>query len=51
MQSTRPTLGDCPLCGRSIPRERLLIEYDTSDGQSMYAECPDCRKVVHPVSQ
>jgi len=42
------TLGDCPHCNSRISRARLLIEYDTTDGPSTYAECPDCRDVVHP---
>ncbi|WP_435067466.1 hypothetical protein [Haloplanus sp. C73] len=43
-----PTLGDCPHCDARIGRTRLLIRYDTTDGPAAYAECPDCRDVVHP---
>jgi hypothetical protein len=46
---SRHVLGLCPGCGSAIPGRRLLIEYETSDGRpAMYAECPDCRDVVHP---
>jgi hypothetical protein len=42
------TLGDCPRCDTRISRAQLLIQYDTADGPAAYAECPDCRDVVHP---
>ncbi|WP_176791190.1 DUF7837 family putative zinc-binding protein [Haloplanus vescus] len=48
MPSQSPTLGDCPNCHTDISRHSLLIEYDTTDGPAAYAECPDCRDVVHP---
>lgn len=35
----------------SIPQAQLLIEYETSSGEAMYAECPGCRDVVHPQSR
>ena len=41
--------GQCPDCGSAIPTRRVLIEYETADGRpAMYAECPDCREIVHP---
>jgi hypothetical protein len=46
--STHSPLGRCPSCESPIPQRRLLIEYETADGQAMFAECPDCRDVVHP---
>jgi uncharacterized C2H2 Zn-finger protein len=49
MPSDNSTLGRCPDCGASIPNRRLLIEYETEDGDaSAYAECPDCDEVVTP---
>lgn len=42
-------LGTCPRCEESIPSGNVLISYDTPDGESVYAECPDCREPVHPV--
>lgn len=48
MATTTTTLGTCPDCGAAIPRHRLLIEYETSDGPARFAECPDCGGVVHP---
>lgn len=43
------TLGRCPACDGAIPRRNKLIEYETSEGwTAMFAECPDCRDVVHP---
>lgn len=42
-------LGRCPICDEPIPRDNKLIEYETEEGwTSMFAECPDCRDVVHP---
>lgn len=48
MSTQISTLGRCPYCDATIPRSRLLIAYDTADGPAIYAECPDCRDVVHP---
>lgn len=46
---SRRSLGSCPDCGSAIPARRVLIEYETTDGRpAMYAECPDCRDIVHP---
>lgn len=50
MSSTATMLGTCPRCSEAIPPTRLLIEYETTDGPAMYAECPDCLDVVHPRS-
>ena len=41
--------GVCPHCGASIPDAQVLIEYETDDATAVYAECPDCTAVVHPV--
>lgn len=44
-----PTLGLCPDCGTEIATYNVLIEYETDDGQpALWAECPECREVVHP---
>lgn len=48
MSSTPTSLGACPRCGADLPRNSLLIEYETDDGSAVYAECPDCETVVHP---
>jgi len=42
------TLGSCPECGEKIPREYLLIEYESDGRPAHFAECPRCRNVVHP---
>lgn len=42
-------LGTCPQCSDEIPESRLLIEYEARDGRQIYAECPGCLDVVHPV--
>ena len=43
------TLGRCPNCSETIPRNNKLIEYETANGwTAMFAECPDCNDVVHP---
>lgn len=48
MNETQEPLGGCPHCETRIPASRLLIEYDSSDGPGIYAECPNCRDVVTP---
>ncbi|MFB6299361.1 MAG: hypothetical protein ABEH65_03800 [Halobacteriales archaeon] len=48
MSTRSPTLGTCPRCEASIPPGHTLIEYETTEGSAVYAECPDCRDVVHP---
>lgn len=41
--------GQCPHCTAEIPRGAVLIEYETANSLSrMFAECPDCERVVHP---
>lgn len=43
------TLGRCPTCDGTIPRDNKLIEYKTKKGwTAMFAECPSCLDVVHP---
>ncbi len=42
-------LGSYPDCGDPIRQIDVLIEYETTDGQSaVWAECPNCNTVVHP---
>lgn len=48
MSETQESLGNCPHCVLPIPRSRLLIEYETSNGPGIFAECPDCEDVVTP---
>jgi RNase P subunit RPR2 len=41
-------LGRCPNCTTAIPKTRMLIRYQGGDGTRIFAECPECRDVVHP---
>jgi len=49
MNSPSEVLGTCPHCGASIRSAQTLIEYETPDATAVYAECPDCTAVVHPI--
>lgn len=49
MATNRSTLGVCPRCNERITAAQLLIEYDTDEGHAIWAECPGCSEVVHPV--
>jgi hypothetical protein len=42
------TLGVCPHCETPITNRDLLIEYETVNGHSQYAECPGCVAVITP---
>jgi hypothetical protein len=46
--NTTTTLGVCPHCETPITKHDRLIEYETTDGHSQYAECPDCVAVITP---
>lgn len=48
MQSRNSTHGTCPTCGETLQSHDILITYDTDDGTSHFADCPACRRVVHP---
>jgi endogenous inhibitor of DNA gyrase (YacG/DUF329 family) len=49
MSDPNTAVGECPQCGREIPRAYLLIEYETEDGEAgVWAECPECADVVDP---
>lgn len=50
MTSTRTSrTGVCPVCGTDLVPWDVLIEYERPDGEpASYAECPDCRSIVHP---
>ena len=48
MASNRSVLGACPRCQHRIPAAQLLINYQTDEGQQIWAECPRCHEVVHP---
>jgi len=41
-----PILGTCPTCAAEIADHDVLIEYD--GGDAVYAECPDCTRVISP---
>jgi hypothetical protein len=42
--------GNCPDCDAALLGADVLIQYETRTGQErLFAECPDCRSVVHPV--
>jgi len=49
MRPTTPTVGNCPVCGTSVSRTDVLIEYETDSGTAAYAGCPDCQAVVDPL--
>lgn len=49
MTTNLSSLGSCPGCGAPIGRQHVLIEYETDDGPDLFAECPGCHEVVHPV--
>lgn len=49
MSTTTPTVGTCPVCGDSVARIDVLIEYETDTGPAAYAECPGCGEVVDPL--
>lgn len=43
-------LGGCPDCGAEMTTAGVLIEYEAGDGEAMvWAECPNCTEVVHPI--
>lgn len=44
-------LGHCPTCGAEITRDFLLIEYESEGRPARFAECPDCRNIVHPSAE
>ncbi|WP_246045817.1 Lar family restriction alleviation protein [Halorussus ruber] len=48
MSTQSPDLGDCPFCGSEIHNANVLIEYQSEDGTSFWAECPGCGDVVDP---
>jgi hypothetical protein len=48
MRTDTHDLGRCPNCAASVGAAHVLIRYDTAEGSKAYAECPDCREVVHP---
>lgn len=50
MDSGRSLLGRCPRCGSQIESDQLLIKYeDNHERTRLFAECPACTDVVHPV--
>jgi len=51
MSFNAKTLGYCPECGNEIARDFLLIEYESGGRPARFAECPDCRNVVHPSTE
>jgi len=48
MGSIHTTAGRCPVCGSTITRQDILIEYERGGDADAFAECPDCLRVVHP---
>lgn len=42
-------IGLCPNCEVTLSRAQVLIEYDRSGSQYVYADCRRCGDVVHPV--
>ncbi|WP_168216066.1 DUF7837 family putative zinc-binding protein [Halorussus marinus] len=47
----RQPFGQCPNCHGSITRDYVLIEYESEGRPAAFAECPDCRDVVHPSAE
>ncbi|PSQ49504.1 hypothetical protein BRD15_03220 [Halobacteriales archaeon SW_6_65_15] len=43
------TLGLCPACETPVPAARLLIKYEKSGVTAVFADCPTCDEVVHPL--
>jgi len=48
MASQNPTLGVCPFCGSPLPRNSILIEYESDGEQRVFAECYTCEEPVRP---
>ncbi|WP_336035115.1 hypothetical protein [Halobacterium yunchengense] len=48
MSQRQRRLGDCPVCGASLPEDALLAAYEADGWPAFAAECPDCAAVVHP---
>ncbi|WP_254838790.1 hypothetical protein [Natronomonas marina] len=46
--SNSKRLGRCPNCTTAIPEGRMLIRYRKGTETRLFAECPECRDVVHP---
>lgn len=44
-------LGRCPECKTAITETWVLPEYSTPSGRRIYAECPECGHVAHPVPE
>jgi len=46
---TTTVLGQCPHCESQLHRGDVLIQYETSHGETAYwADCPNCGQIVHP---
>lgn len=48
MQRDQTPLGACSECGERLLEAHLLVEYRADGDAKYYAECPECRTVVHP---
>lgn len=44
----RTVIGVCPECGSDIDAGRTLISYERQGERARYADCRNCRTVVHP---
>lgn len=40
-------LGTCPVCDAEVAERDILIEYEADGRPAAYAECPNCREVIH----
>jgi hypothetical protein len=50
MTTNASSLGPCPFCGAAVADKQVIVEYETSDGETaVWAECPDCRDIVDPL--
>ncbi len=45
---TEESLGTCPECMMTVPRSRLLVQYESSAGATLLAKCPNCSSIVYP---
>lgn len=45
----REGIGQCPNCDVALNEAQVLIEYERSGSESVYADCRRCGDVVHPV--
>ena len=45
---TEESLGTCPDCRMTVPRSRLLVQYESSAGVALIAKYSNFRSIVYP---